>query len=264
MALYISALVLGLMGSFHCAGMCGPIAISLPLHGNSVTGKIFGGTLYNLGRTLTYGIMGAIFGLLGQGVAMIGFQQKVSVIMGSLMIISVLFPALFKNQYSMEKSWFSLVGKLKSSIGKMFSVRTFQSLFFIGMLNGLLPCGLVYMAIAGAIGTGAVFSGSLYMIMFGLGTLPMLLGITLAGNLMGLAFRKRINKVIPVLVILVGIFFILRGLSLGIPYLSPPKKRLRRNLRKVWKRRRVWRQEKQADRPAVPPCFWVNHGKERR
>ena len=226
MALLISALVLGIMGSFHCAGMCGPIAIALPLHGNSTSGKILGGTLYNLGRTLTYGIMGAIFGLLGQGVAMIGFQQKVSVIMGSLMIISVLFPALFRNQYSMEKSWLSFVGKLKSTIGKMFSIRSFSSLLFIGMLNGLLPCGLVYMALAGAIGTGGVVTGSLYMIMFGLGTLPMLLGITLAGNMMGLALRNKINKLIPVLVVLVGIFFILRGLSLGIPYLSPPKEKI--------------------------------------
>ena len=108
----------------------------------------------------------------------------------------------------------------------------FSSLFFIGLLNGLLPCGLVYMAIAGAIGTGAVFSGSLYMIMFGLGTLPMLLGITLAGNLLGLAFRKRINKVIPVLVILVGIFFVLRGLSLGIPFLSPPKEKIEKKFGK--------------------------------
>ena len=232
MALLISALVLGLMGSFHCAGMCGPIAIALPLHGNSTSGKILGGTLYNLGRTLTYGIMGAIFGLLGQGVAMIGFQQKVSVIMGSLMIISVLFPALFRNQYSMERSWFSFVGKLKSTIANMFSVRTFSSLFFIGMLNGLLPCGLVYMAIAGAIGTGEVLTGSLYMIMFGLGTLPMLLGITLAGNMMGLAFRNRINKLIPILVVLVGIFFILRGLSLGIPYLSPPREKIEKKFKK--------------------------------
>lgn len=232
MALLISALVLGLAGSFHCAGMCGPIAIALPLHGNSTGGKILGGSLYNLGRTLTYGIMGAIFGLLGQGVAMMGFQQKVSVIMGSLMIISVLFPALFRNQYNMEKSWISFVGKLKSTIGKMFSIRTFSSLFFIGMLNGLLPCGLVYMALAGAIGTGEVVTGSLYMIMFGLGTLPMLLGITLAGNMMGLAFRNRINKLIPVLVILVGIFFILRGLSLGIPYLSPPKEKIEKKFEK--------------------------------
>lgn len=232
MSILITALVLGLMGSFHCAGMCGPIAIALPLQGNSVSGKILGGTLYNLGRTLTYGIMGAIFGLLGQGVAMIGFQQKISVIMGSIMILSVLFPALFRNQYSMEKSWFSFVGRLKSTIGEMFSIRSFSSLFFIGMLNGLLPCGLVYMAIAGAIGCGELVLGTLYMIMFGLGTIPMLLGITLAGNMMGLAIRKRINKMIPVLVLVVGIFFILRGLSLGIPYLSPPREKIENKFEK--------------------------------
>lgn len=226
MAILLSALVLGLMGSFHCAGMCGPIAIALPLHGNTIPQKIFGGALYNIGRTVTYGIMGAIFGLLGQGVELIGFQQKISVIMGALMIVSVLFPALFKNQYSMDKSWFTFVGKLKKSIGKMFSIRSFSSLFLIGLLNGLLPCGLVYMAIAGAIGTGEIVLGSLYMILFGLGTIPMMLSISLAGNVMSLAIRNKINKLIPVLVVVVGVFFILRGLSLGIPYLSPPKQKI--------------------------------------
>jgi hypothetical protein len=232
MAILFSALVLGLMGSFHCVGMCGPIAIALPLHGNTIPQKIFGGTLYNLGRTITYGIMGAIFGMLGQGIQMIGFQQKVSVIMGSIMIISVLFPALFKNQYSMEKSWFSMVGKLKKSIGKMFSIRTFSSLFFIGMLNGLLPCGLVYMAIAGAIGTGGILEGTFYMILFGLGTIPMLLAITLAGNFLSNTIRNKINKLIPVLVVVVGILFVLRGLSLGIPYLSPPKQKIEQKFEK--------------------------------
>ncbi len=226
MAILFSALVLGLMGSFHCAGMCGPIAIALPLHGNTVPQKIFGGALYNLGRTLTYGIMGAIFGLLGQGLHLLGFQQKISVVMGVIMIVSVIFPALFKNQYSMEKSWFSIVGKLKKTIGQLFAIRSFQSLFFIGMLNGLLPCGLVYMAIAGAIGTGGVVEGSLYMILFGLGTIPMLLGISLAGNVLSLTVRNKINKLIPVLVVIVGLLFILRGLSLGIPYLSPPKQKI--------------------------------------
>lgn len=232
MSILISAFVLGIMGSFHCAGMCGPIAIALPLHGNTVSGKIFGGSLYNLGRSITYGLMGALFGLVGQGMAMMGFQQKVSVIMGSLMIVSILFPALFRNQYSLNKSWFSLVGKLKSTIGKMFSIRSYQSLFFIGMLNGLLPCGLVYMAIAGAIGTGSAAMGTLYMLLFGLGTIPMLLGISLAGNLLGLAVRNRINKLIPFMVVLVGIFFILRGLSLGIPYLSPPREKIEKKFEK--------------------------------
>lgn len=232
MSILISAFILGIMGSVHCAGMCGPIAIALPLHGNSLSGKIFGGSLYNLGRTITYGIMGALFGMLGQGLALIGFQQKISVVMGSLMIISVLFPALFRNQYSMEKSWISLVGKLKKTIGKMFSIRSFQSLFFIGMLNGLLPCGLVYMALAGAIGTGSAALGTLYMLLFGLGTIPMLLGISLAGNLLSLAVRKRINKLIPILVVVVGIFFILRGLSLGIRFLSPPREKIEKKFEK--------------------------------
>lgn len=146
--------------------------------------------------------------------------------MGAFMIISVLFPVLFRNQYSMDKSWFSLVGKLKKSIGQMFSVRSFSSLFFIGLLNGLLPCGLVYIAIAGAIGTADVGQGTLYMILFGLGTIPMMLAISLAGNMMGLALRNRINKLIPVLVVVVGLLFILRGLDLGIPFLSPEKQKI--------------------------------------
>jgi len=223
MTILLSALVLGLMGSFHCAGMCGPIAIALPLHGNTVPQKIFGGTLYNIGRTITYGILGALFGMLGQGIHLLGFQQKISVVMGALMIISVLFPALFRNQFSLEKSWFSVVGKLKKSIGKLFAVRSFSSLFFVGLLNGLLPCGLVYIAIAGAIGTGSATQGTLYMILFGLGTIPMMLGISVVGNMMGLALRNKINKIIPVLVVVVGLLFILRGLDLGIPYLSPKK-----------------------------------------
>ncbi len=232
MAILISALVIGLMGSFHCAGMCGPIAIALPLHGNTVLQKIFGGTLYNTGRTVTYGIMGAVFGLLGQGIHMIGFQQKVSVIMGAIMIISALFPALFKNQYTLDRSWFSIVGTLKKSIGQLFIIRSFKSLFFIGLLNGLLPCGLVYMAIAGAIGTGNVTQGTLYMILFGLGTVPMMLAISLAGNILSLSVRKKINKLIPVLLVTVGLLFVLRGLSLGIPYLSPPKQKIEQKFKK--------------------------------
>ena len=108
----------------------------------------------------------------------------------------------------------------------MFAVRSFSSLFFIGLLNGLLPCGLVYVAIAGAIGTGEVVLGTLYMLMFGLGTIPMMLAIAIAGNVLSAAARRKINKLLPFLVVIVGVFFILRGLSLGIPFLSPPKEKI--------------------------------------
>ena len=207
-------------------GMCGPIVLALPLHGNTIPQKIIGGLLYNLGRTVTYGVMGAVFGLLGQGLHLVGFQQVVSVVMGTAMILSVLFPALFRNQYDLQKSSFKLVGKLKKSISGLFSVRSFESLFFIGLLNGLLPCGLVYIAVAGAIATGSAPMGVSYMVVFGLGTIPMLLVLGVAGNLLSNQLRQKINRLIPVLVVVVGIFFVLRGLNLNIKFLSPTRDKI--------------------------------------
>lgn len=224
MEILYSALLLGLMGSFHCIGMCGPIAISLPLRGKNQFQKISGGILYNLGRTVTYGLMGAVFGLIGQGFEIIGFQQWISIAMGTLMILSVIVPSIFKNINAGKHIPFT--GAVRKGIQNLFAKRSFGGLFFIGLLNGLLPCGLVYLAIAGAIGTGNFTYGVLFMVLFGLGTLPMMLFISLLGNLISLSVRNKINKIIPTLVVIIGLIFILRGLSLGIPYLSPPKEKL--------------------------------------
>lgn len=243
MAIMLSALVLGLMGSFHCVGMCGPIVLALPLHGNNIQQKIFGGLLYNVGRTITYATMGAVFGLLGQGLRLVGFQQVVSVIMGTVMVVSVLFPALFRNQYDLQKSSFKLIGKLKKTLAEMFSVRSFQSLFYIGLLNGLLPCGLVYIALAGALATGNVVMGIWYMVLFGLGTIPMLLALGVAGNLVSHRIRQRINRLIPIMVVIVGVFFILRGLNLNIKYLSPTKDRIEKRFEKSLEEKNLSLQE---------------------
>lgn len=222
----IMAITLGLVGSFHCVGMCGPIAIALPLGRKSWLSRITGGVLYNIGRTITYTLMGAVFGLIGQGLALGGFQRWVSIIMGAIMVLSVLFPALYKNRFDYEKGIFSYVGKLKLRLGHLFRKSSFSSLFIIGLLNGLLPCGLVYMAIAGAIATSHVYEGMLFMFIFGVGTIPMLLAISLIGNMATGKIRHKITKVIPVVVVIIGLLFILRGLNLGIPYVSPPKEKL--------------------------------------
>jgi len=223
MEIILSGFALGIMGSLHCAGMCGPIALSLPLYGKGIITKVSGGVIYNLGRTITYGIMGAIFGMIGQGLSLVGFQQWISVTMGALMIISVLIPSLFKN---INAGNIPIAGLVRKGIKKLFVKKSFGGLFIIGLLNGLLPCGLVYLAIAGAIGTGDIYTGTLFMILFGLGTLPLMLGISLLGNMVSLKVREKINKATPILVVFIGVIFILRGLSLGIPYLSPPEKKL--------------------------------------
>ncbi len=224
MGILFTALGLGLMGSLHCLGMCGPIALSLPLRGDNRLQRIAGGLLYNLGRTTTYGLMGAIFGLIGHSFHLLGFQQWISVIMGVFMIASVVLPHLFKNRLQVNPTFLTL--PLRQAIQKLFKSRSYGGLFLIGVANGLLPCGLVYLAIAGAIGVGNAFLGIAYMIIFGLGTIPMMGMISLIGNVFTASIRNKMSRVIPYLIVLIGLIFILRGLTLGIPYLSPPKEKL--------------------------------------
>jgi len=224
MTILLTAFLLGLAGSFHCVGMCGPIALSLPLRGETVAGKIWGGILWSFGRIVTYSLMGAIFGMIGLGFKMAGFQQIVSVIVGALMILSAVLPSLFKN-FRMGKMT-ALFNPVRKSMQQLFREKNNKALFFIGIFNGLLPCGLVYLAIAGAIGTADTILSIGYMALFGLGTLPLLLAVSMLGNIISQTLRNRLNKVVPFVVILIGIIFILRGLTLGIPYLSPPREKL--------------------------------------
>ena len=222
--IFLTAFLLGLFGSLHCAGMCGPIALSLPLRGESLLQKIWGSILWSLGRIVTYSLMGALFGLIGSGFKMLGFQQVISIAMGILMILSVFLPSLAKRFTS--GAMISFFNPIRKGMQHLFREKNNKALFLIGIFNGLLPCGLVYMAIAGAIGTADFRLAIAYMALFGLGTLPLLLMISMLGNVISQTIRKKINQAVPVVVILIGIFFILRGLSLGIPYLSPPKEKL--------------------------------------
>lgn len=224
MTILFTAFILGLMGSLHCVGMCGPIALSLPLRGKTVWLKIWGSTLWSVGRIVTYGFMGALFGAIGSGLKILGYQQAISIAAGVLMIISVFLPTLFKNQNFGSLSF--IFNPIRRGMQRLFQEKNNRALFLLGIFNGLLPCGLVYMAIAGAIGTAEFFSSTFYMVLFGLGTLPLLILVSVAGNIVSQTVRKQINRFVPVVVILIGLIFILRGLSLGIPFLSPPEEKL--------------------------------------
>jgi sulfite exporter TauE/SafE len=218
----ISALTFGLITGFHCIGMCGPIAIALPLINQSWFSRTLSALLYNFGRTVTYSAMGAVFGLLGTGFRLMGIQQWVSIAMGILMILSVIFPLVFRKHFQADGIISKWTSGLKSAFRKMFSKRSYSSLFVIGLINGLLPCGPVYtMAIAGAVVTGSVAGGALYMFVFGLGTIPIMLSLSLLGNMMSVKFRNIVRKIIPIVIVIIGILFILRGMNLGIKYISP-------------------------------------------
>jgi sulfite exporter TauE/SafE len=212
-----TAFALGLLGSLHCAGMCGPLAIALPVTGSSASGFFAGRLAYNLGRIITYAAMGMVFGLLGRTLALAGAQRGVSITLGVLLIVGV---------FASRKlaAWIpvmSLVGRMKSSFSVLLRRRSVAAMAMLGLLNGFLPCGLVYVACAGATSTGGVLPGLRYMVCFGAGTVPMMLAIGLSGRLVPVSLRLRLLKAVPVSVIVIAALLILRGLSLGIPYLSP-------------------------------------------
>jgi len=230
MEFIISGLVFGLVTSLHCAGMCGPIAIALPLHGETRSSRLLGGILYNLGRTTTYLILGAAFGMIGQGISTLGFQKWLSIITGILMILTGLFPSLFRFDFGASGKGIPFLNYIKRSLRTLFSTRSFGSLYAIGFLNGFLPCGPLYSAIIISLAAGSLSASLMFMLMFGLGTIPMLLAITLAGNFLGQSVRKKLTMLLPALIIFMGILFVLRGLNLGIPFLSPSEERLKEKI----------------------------------
>lgn len=223
---FITPLTIGLIGSFHCIGMCGPIVVALPLRNHNLISKISGAVLYNSGRVITYSILGILFGLLGRGIHLAGFQQWTSILLGVTMIISILFPFFFREKITIGNLFTGFSARLIIRLRKLFSDRSYFSLLMIGLLNGLLPCGLVYVAIAGAISSGTVLTGILFMMLFGIGTIPLLLVATFASDAIGQRVRSKMQRVVPYFVFLLGVLFILRGMSLGIPFISPTTEKL--------------------------------------
>lgn len=221
-----TALVLGLAGSFHCIGMCGPIAFVLPVDKSSKSKLSFQTFLYHFGRLISYSIIGILFGFIGKGLYLAGFQQRLSILVGVLMIIIVIIPASIFNKFNFSKPLYRVIGKVKQQLGLYLTKKSNKSIFLIGFFNGFLPCGLVYMALIGSISTGNAISGGLYMFIFGLGTIPLMTAAILLGNFVNLTIRNKIQKAIPIFVVIIGILFILRGLGLGIPYISPSDAKL--------------------------------------
>lgn len=216
-----SAFLFGLISSLHCIGMCGPIAMMLPVDRNNEAKRAMQIITYHTGRIVAYSILGLFFGVLGRGLFLAGFQQKMSVFLGIMMIIVVLVPEKVFAQYNFSKPVFQLIAKVKTNLGAQFKKKSFGSLFTIGLLNGFLPCGLVYAALFGAIAMQEVKLSITYMALYGLGTIPLMSAVVYASGLITLPIRNTLQKVIPVAVVCIGILFILRGLGLGIPFVSP-------------------------------------------
>lgn len=206
--------------------MCGPIAFILPVDKNNKVKMFWQTFLYHAGRLFTYGLIGVLFGIIGKGLYLSGFQQRLSVVIGILMILIVIIPSTILNKLNITKPLYKSIGKVKSKLGLYLKKKSNKAIFTIGFLNGFLPCGLVYMAVLGAISSGSITTSAFYMILFGAGTIPMMTSAVFLGNFLKLSIRNKIQKAIPIFVIIIGLLFILRGMGLGIPYISPSDAKL--------------------------------------
>ena len=227
LALIISAIGLGFASGFHCIGMCGPIALSMGLTKKQATNYYLQNLTYQFGRIFTYSLLGTLLGIVGQGFEMAGFQQYLTIAVGILLILMAIF-SFGGNDFASKIPFLSkLLLQVKMNLGKLLQKADYRSRFTTGILNGFLPCGMVYMALTASLAAGGIWQGASFMALFGLGTLPFMFAVVLLGNLMTTAFRIKILKFFPVLMIVLGGLFILRGLEIGIPYISPKKEALK-------------------------------------
>lgn len=214
--MFWSAFTIGLLGSMHCVGMCGPIAISLP-YGNKRWQIAAGGLTYNVGRVVTYTLMGSIIGLLGKGAFMAGIQRWLALGLGILLLIIAVFSIPVETKLVSLGFTNRLYLKLKTTLGRSIQKHGVKALFLTGMLNGLLPCGLVYLAIMGAVSQDSILNGAGYMAMFGLGTIPLMLLTSLTGGMIAPKWRSRIQKFYPIFLVIFAALFIARGLNFDLP-----------------------------------------------
>lgn len=216
-----SSVILGLVSSLHCVGMCGPIAMMLPVDRQNKTRKTLQIILYHLGRLLSYGFLGLIFGLIGRSLYLAGIQQQLSIVIGILIVSVAMIPERIFARYNFSKPIYRIISYVKTSLGKQFKNRSNKSIFTIGILNGFLPCGMVYVALFGALAMQNAIYGMLFMMLYGLGTVPLMSIVVYFSSYIKNSFGKNLTKVIPVITLCVGVLFILRGLGLDIPFVSP-------------------------------------------
>ncbi|MBL7781665.1 MAG: sulfite exporter TauE/SafE family protein [Saprospiraceae bacterium] len=209
-------LLLGLAGSLHCVGMCGPLMLALPLPDSARRAVVAQILVYQTGRILSYSLLGVLFGLLGKGIAIAGFQQILSLLSGFFIIAMAVLAWRFERLVTALPGFGAFTRTIQHQLGKMMRRHGAGASFSVGMLNGLLPCGMVYAALAGAISTTDSAQGGIFMALFGVGTLPLLLTVNLAGRSLGFKWRAKMKVVQPILLTLAGILLLQRGLHLDL------------------------------------------------
>jgi len=217
---FAGALLLGAVSSFHCVGMCGPLVLSLPVSQLPPNQRFAGLWLYHGGRIITYALIGLLLGLVGRQISLAGWQQGFSILLGILLVLYFVFTRISK-PLIVPPLFRPLQKNVLASISRFIQQPTLPAMWRMGMANGLLPCGMVYVAATGAIASGSISGGMLFMICFGLATIPALYLLSLLGTFFTVPIRQNMRRVLAFGTFVVGILLILRGLNMILHYISP-------------------------------------------
>ena len=201
----IAALLLGFLGSLHCAGMCGPLVLLTPVAGKTRAAIVASRVLYHAGRIGVYTLIGLMFGIVGESIVLAGFQRWLSIAVGLALIVGIFATAPLKARAGQIPAF------IKSLFGKFLRAPNYASIFALGATNGLLPCGLVYMAATASVSRGNALQSMAYMTLFGLGTLPMLLAVSIAGRRLSFTRFPVLQRLAPIAAASIAILLIVRA-----------------------------------------------------
>ncbi|RME50442.1 MAG: sulfite exporter TauE/SafE family protein [Caldilineae bacterium] len=207
-----------LTGLSHCAGMCGPLVSAFALRRRAARQEVAAPlAMFQLGRLTTYALLGAAMGAVGGVVnvaaALRGWQGVLSVGLGAAMVALGL--GLMGGLPARRLESAALARAVTRRIGRLLTAEHPAAPFGLGLANGLLPCGPVYAMSLLAAATGNPARGALAMFVFGLGTLPAMLGIGLSASALGARLRRGLFRAAALLVVLVGLQLALRGLAMN-------------------------------------------------
>ncbi|HLO57086.1 MAG TPA: sulfite exporter TauE/SafE family protein [Saprospiraceae bacterium] len=216
--MYWIAISLGFLGSLHCIGMCGPLAAGMLGRRNDIGLQVWWSALgYNTGRTIGYMIIGLLFGLIGSMVAFAGIQKAISIGLGVIMVLFFVF-SINPDHLISNHPWLrAFYGSVSTALSRLTTKTDNVPSIGLGLINGFLPCGLVYLAVAGALSLSNVWGSMGFMMFFGLGTFPAMMAMALSHKIISIKQRMSMRKIYPMVTLVMGAYLIYRGLMSEMP-----------------------------------------------
>lgn len=219
MTSWILGLTIGFLGSWHCLGMCGPLAMALPYRDSGMWARGIKSLLYSSGRTISYVALGLVFGLISEHFLIVEWQRTLSIVLGVIVLFFLFFPYFYhKFTLSVDNTFF--VARVKRGVVQQFKRRGLLSFLVAGMLNGWIPCAMVYMAAVIALGSNSTLDAVYIMLGFGMGTWPAMIFLSLLRSLVRVPqFSFKVLSA-PLMVVF-GVLMIWRGIVAEMPNIEP-------------------------------------------